>query len=309
MGVVPPAVPRSVESMVGAATFLQVHATQAAVIATAAANDAAAISSAHSIILDKHCTMFLQRAFGINPDGTAVDQAVLPDCLKKYKSIKTVDQYNNMVLCLTHWGEDEYLAAAPEEDMEASRIYRFHRQHLQRYNYAKYIRIEETKSLDGSPKKVLIHKNTGGIVVHMLAILDVIHKAHCRLGHLAVDKTLAGAKPAHYSPTYELVKIYCKNCYVCMEKQSTVPPRKGAKKPIISSGFCDRFQVDLIDMRTMWKMDMYRVMQQWIMTIKDHSTGLVYLAALPRKTAKFVANKLEKYFGFVGYPHIFHTGM
>ncbi len=191
--------------------------------------------------------------------------------------------------------------------MEASRIYRFHRQHPQGYNYAKAFRIEETESLDGSPKKILIHKNTRGIVVHMLAIFDVIHEAHCRLGHLAVDKTLAGTKQAHYSPTYELCKIYCKNCYVCMEKQSTVLPRKGAKKPIISSEFCDHFQVDLIDMRTMWKNDVYGVMQRWIMTVKDHSTGLVYLAVLPRKTAVFIANELEKHFGFVGYP--FHTGM
>jgi hypothetical protein len=214
-----------------------------------------------------------------------------------------------MVLCLTHWGEDEYLAAVPEEDMEASRIYRFRRQHPQGYNYAKYFCIEETKSLDGSPKKILIHKNTGGSVVHMLAVFDVIHEAHCRLGHLAVDKTLAGTKPAHYSPTYELFKIYCKNCYVCMEKQPTVPPRKGAKKPIISSEFCDQFQVDLVNMRTMRKNDMYGVMQHWIMAVRDNSTGLVYLAMLPRKTVVFVSNKLEKYFGFVGYPHIFHTGM
>jgi hypothetical protein len=183
--------------------------------------------------------MFLQRAFGINPDGTAVDQAVLPDRLKKYKSVKTIKQYNDMVLCLTYWGEDEYLATAPEDDMEASRIYRFRRQHPQGYNYAKYIRVEETKSLDGSAKKILIHKNTGGIVVHMLAVFDVIHEAHCKLGHLAVDKTLAGTKPAHYSPRYELVKIYCENCYVCMEKQPTVPPRKGTKKPIMSSEFHD----------------------------------------------------------------------
>ncbi len=94
-----------------------------------------------------------------------------------------------------------------------------------------------------------------------------------------------------------------------MEKQPTVPPRKGAKKPIISSEFCDQFQVDLIDMRTMRKNNVYGVMQHWIMTIKDHSTGLVYLAALPRKTAMIVANELEKYFGFVRYPHIFHTDM
>jgi hypothetical protein len=239
----------------------------------------------------------------------AADQALLPNHVKKYKSIKTVDQYNNIVLSLTHWGDDKYLAAAPEDNMEALRTYRFHREHPQGYNYVKYFSIEESKSLDGFPKKILIHKNTGGIVVDMLAVFNVIHKAHCRLGHLAVDKTLVATKPAFYSPTYELCKIYYKKCYVCMEKQPTVPPRKGAKKPIISSEFHDHFQVDRIDMRTMGKKDVYGVMQRWIMTIKDHSTGLVYLSMLPKKTAMFVAVKFEKYFGFVGYPHIFHTGM
>ena len=39
------------------------------------------------------------------------------------------------------------------------------------------------------------------------------------------------------------------------------------------------------------------------------SAGLIYLVALPRKMAKCVAAELEKYFGFVGYPSIFHTGM
>ena len=50
-------------------------------------------------------------------------------------------------------------------------------------------------------------------------------------------------------------------------------------------------------------------MMRWIMTVKDHSTGLIYLVALLRKMAKYVAAELEKYFGFVGYPSIFHTGM
>jgi hypothetical protein len=52
-----------------------------------------------------------------------------------------------------------------------------------------------------------------------------------------------------------------------MEKQPTVPPRKGAKKPIISSELSDCFQMDLIDIRTMRKKDVYRVMQSWIMTV------------------------------------------
>ena len=87
-----------------------------------------------------------------------------------------------------------------------------------------------------------------------------------------------------------------------------VESRKGAKKPILSSEFRDRFQVDLIDMRTMRRLDIYGKMQCWIMTVKDHSTGLVYLSALPKKKAEFVAAELDKYFGLAGYPEIFQTG-
>jgi IS30 family transposase len=60
-------------------------------------------------------------------------------------------------------------------------------------------------------------------------------------------------------------------------------------------------------MRTMRKRDVYGSMQRWIMTVKDHSTGLVYLTALPKKKAEYVASELEKYFGFAGFPHILHT--
>jgi hypothetical protein len=61
-------------------------------------------------------------------------------------------------------------------------------------------------------------------------------------------------------------------------------------------------------MRTMRRLDVYGQMQHWIMTVKDHSTGLVYMCALPKKMANYVAAELDKYFGFVGYPEIFQTG-
>jgi hypothetical protein len=67
--------------------------------------------------------------------------------------------------------------------------------------------------------------------------------------------------------------------------------------------------VDPIDIWAMRKRDVYGQMQCWIMTLKDHSTSLVYLCVLPWKKAKFVAAELEKFFGFVGYPEIFHTGV
>ncbi len=93
----PSAIPNSVKGSVGAAAFLQVRASQAAAIATTTDNDSVAINSAHAIIIKKHCIMFLQRAFGINPNGTAVDPALLPDHVEKYKSVKTVDHYKDMV--------------------------------------------------------------------------------------------------------------------------------------------------------------------------------------------------------------------
>ena len=45
----------------------------------------------------------------------------------------------------------------------------------------------------------------------------------------------------------------------------------------------------------------------WVMTTKDHATGLTHLCALPRKQPKLVAYRLQKLFGLIGCPRIFHT--
>ena len=82
---------------------------------------------------------------------------------------------------------------------------------------------------------------------------------------------------------------------------------KGAAKPINSDNFRDRFQVDLIDMRTRKKKNVHGIMMRWIMTVKDHSTKLTHLSALPLKKAKFVVHELQSLFGLLGYPIIFHT--
>jgi hypothetical protein len=46
---------------------------------------------------------------------------------------------------------------------------------------------------------------------------------------------------------------------------------------------------------------------RWVLTIKDHATGLMYLCALPWKHPDLVAYKLQEIFGVIGYPKIFHT--
>ncbi len=221
---------------------------------------------------------------------------------------KTVEQYNYIIDILRNWGDDAILANAHPDDQDTAAVRSFHKKHHHGYNYIKQFEIEEAQSIDGSPKSILKHKKSGGVVLHMLDVFDVIHEAHSRQGHLMVDKTLANCTPYFYSPTYELCKLFIRFCFVCHESHPRVDARKGAKKPILLSEFRDCFQVDLIDVLTMRKKDVYRQMPRRIMTVKDHSTGLVCLCTLPHKKADFVAAELEKFFGLVGYAAIFHTG-
>jgi hypothetical protein len=258
----------------------------------------------HASIVAKHRKTFLERAFGITSDGT-----VTIELKKECKSIKTYMKYTNMIHVISNWGDDNVLKEASSDNPVASAIWKFHKSNTHGYYYVRDFKIEASETLNESQRWILKHKKSGGIVSHMLNIFENINEAHSRQGHLKVEKILANMQPMHYSPTLDLCKLFCLDCFICHERHPNVPPTKGAKKPILSSKFRDLIQVDLIDMRAMRKQDIYGNMQRWIMTVKDHSTWLVYLCALPQKKAIFVAAESEKYFGLIGYPKIFHTGM
>jgi hypothetical protein len=291
----------------GAARQREAHAHALAADAT---QDANVTETALSALRAKHKKIFLMKAFGINPDGTKiVDPSLVPENIPSYRSVKSVEQYTEMVYILSNWGDDEMLALLPREDPELIRIHKFRKKYSRNgYNYASSYRVEVIERRDGSANQVLIEKKSNKIVSNMLNVYDAIWESHARIGHLGHDKTHDACTESYYSPTQKLVRIFCQDCFVCLERQPRVQQHKGAKQPIISSNFRDRFQVDLIDMRTIRKEDVYGQIMRWIMTVKDHSTGLIWLAALPYKKASFVAFELEKYFGFVGYPQIFHTG-
>ncbi len=232
-----------------AATLLQ-RAIQAAAVARDAAADAADINSAHATIVAQHCKMFLARAFGINPDGTPIiNPSLLPEKLKTYKSVKSVEQYNYIIEVLTNWGDKADIKAAFPDDPDTNACRNFRKENIQGYSYVKQFVVEEAKGLDGSLKIILKHKKSVGIVLHMLDIFNVNHKAHSRQGHLKVDKTLTNCM-MFYSPTCKLCKLFITDCFICHERHPKVPAKKGAKKPILSSEFRDCFQVDLINMWT-----------------------------------------------------------
>jgi hypothetical protein len=76
------------------------------------------------------------------------------------------------------------------------------------YTYARKLFVQDAESLDGIPKKLLIHRRTGGIFLDMCTIFDVMWEVRQRVGHLGHDKTHDACKETYYSPTHALVEVF-----------------------------------------------------------------------------------------------------
>ena len=138
-------------------------------------------------------------------------------------------------------------------------------------------------------------------------VFNCINEVHTSVGHKKAGATHMEASKKYWNISREQVQSFIALCPVCIQEQPRVRKSKGATKPITSNNFRDCFQVDLIDMRTRKKKNVHGIMMRWIMTVKDHSTRLTHLSALPLKQAKFVVHDLQSLFGLLGYPIIFHT--
>ncbi|XP_074030448.1 uncharacterized protein isoform X4 [Leptinotarsa decemlineata] len=78
---------------------------------------------------------------------------------------------------------------------------------------------------------------------------DIIHETHISIGHGGRNRMMKELKPKYKNITKEFVALYLTLCEPCQKKLSV--PKKGlVVKPIKSSEFNSRFQVDLIDMQT-----------------------------------------------------------
>ena len=100
------AIPTSIVARPRGAMLSQ-RADEAAAFARAAVTDAQDFSNAHASILAKHRKMFLERAFGIDPDGRSV-----VELKKEFKSVKTYEKYNDMIHVISNWGDNALLKEA-----------------------------------------------------------------------------------------------------------------------------------------------------------------------------------------------------
>jgi hypothetical protein len=207
----------------GAARLREANALAFAADATRVAD---AIESALLAFRAKHKKLLLMKAFGINPNGTAItDCSLVPATIPTYHSVKTVSQYNKMIDILSNWGDDEELAALPKDHPDYKRITSFCMKNVKHgYYYAKEFKLKTIQNCNGSEKKLLIQRKSDKIVSHMLKVYDAIWEAHARIGHLGHDKTVDACSETHYSPTQQLVKIFCQDCFICLEKQPRLQP-------------------------------------------------------------------------------------
>ena len=125
-----------------AAVFKQC-AAEAMAAADEAAADAARINNAHAEIVNQHRKLFLAKAFRINPDGTKITNpsAFLVGDPPSYNSVKSVDAYNDIVYCLSNWGDDAILKDLPPTDPEVRRIKAFRSKNRKGYNYRNFFSL------------------------------------------------------------------------------------------------------------------------------------------------------------------------
>jgi hypothetical protein len=144
------------------------------------------------------------------------------------------------------------------------------------------------------------------ICVPQLKVFDAILDSHSMVSHYRQNQTCVLVHEKYFNVSGKHVKTFIELCEVCNHSDPVKKKVKGVRKPILSKHFRDCFQVAFIDMQARAMKDDYGTLMKWIMTLKDHFTQLTYLVPLPRKKASYVAYELDRIFGLLGYPKIFH---
>jgi hypothetical protein len=163
---------------------------------------------------------------------------------------------------------------------------------------------------DGTSKDIIKRKTKNDIWLPVLKeeeTFDAIRECHQAVGHKAIGQTKQEATNQFANVTREMVKIFCQLCPVCLKKSDRKKITAGARNPIDSLSFRDRFQCDLIDMQANPQKDHNGILMHWIIVVKDHFTKFTWLRAVARKKTNLVAAELDQLFGFIGYPLIYHS--
>ena len=147
----------------------------------------------------------------------------------------------------------------------------------------------------------LVKANTTLRYVHIEETFDLLHEMHVATGHGGRDILIRDVKKKFANITIEQIMWFLELCQFCQLKRSKTR-KEIVVKSIVSTGFNNRAQVDLIDMQSQPDGE-YR----FIMNYQDHGTKFGRLLPLKTKTAVEVAENICDIFCLMDAPQILHS--
>lgn len=156
---------------------------------------------------------------------------------------------------------------------------------------------------DGSrPKKKKDKTSNSGRIVALEDMFDTCMETHKKAGYQGRETMLAEAKKCYGNVTRPIVELFLNFSEEYQLKRVNVKNNCIIAKPIKSTQFNQRWQIDLIDFRTCPDGEF-----NWIMTVQDHFTKFIWLKPLRHKSGLEVARGLIEIFGEFGAPFILQS--
>ncbi|CAG4979166.1 unnamed protein product [Parnassius apollo] len=166
------------------------------------------------------------------------------------------------------------------------------------------LRRYDVLTIDQKSKLIFPVKDTTITIIYYACdseLFGILHEAHIQIGHGGRDRMMKEVGSHYKNITRKDIETYLELCEPCQQKQKNI--KKGiVVKPIISSEFNSRCQVDLIDFRSQPDGD-----NKFIMVYQDHLTKFVVLKPLKTKRAEEVAHTLLDIFTLLGAPAILQS--
>ena len=133
-------------------------------------------------------------------------------------------------------------------------------------------------------------------------LFEILKLCHESTDHGGQKKMTEESSRKYYNITSNAIKLYKSLCEGCARTRTKKGSKNVIVKPIKSTDFGNRGQIDLIDIRSLPDGSFL-----WILQYQDHTTKFCILRPLRSKEAKGVAVELINIFSILGCPEILQS--
>eukprot|EP00800_Vazella_pourtalesii_P011706 TRINITY_DN2821_c0_g1_i2.p1 TRINITY_DN2821_c0_g1~~TRINITY_DN2821_c0_g1_i2.p1 ORF type:complete len:470 (+),score=58.69 TRINITY_DN2821_c0_g1_i2:459-1868(+) len=221
------------------------------------------------------------------------------DSLLKLPSSNRTEVYTSVEI------EQKILFMSDPIPQDRSGRIRWQRLH-QRFKIVPY----QTTKLLYLKKKENEDNNRDKRILSIEEMYDTILRVHIEHNHVRRDGLHKRLSEEYHGVTEKACVLFLANCEECHLRKAKKSVKSLVVKPISSTRFLSRCQVDLIDFRDMSEthnMADCGIPYKWLLVYQDHFTKYLLLRPLKHKSAVEVADVLEDIFCDLGPPHILQS--